>query len=459
MSTASHDAQRGETAAAAGARRHLLRWPRTLFARLALILCVGLALAQTLSVLLTLTERDETTANMMMDYVEREVASSVALLDNLPPAERAAWLPRLARRSYTFVLGAGVPGVAPDAQLSRRYEAAIEKGIGKHYALTANAIPGEREHLQVHLRLTDGSPLTIDVRPQTSLPLSRWLPFVLFVQLVVLAVCCWLAVRIATRPLDALARAADALGPDLKAEHLEEDGPSEVARAARAFNAMQARIAGYMAERMQILAAISHDLQTPITRMRLRVDVMDDDAQSTKLRQDLQEMEQLVKEGVAYARTLHGAAEVPIRVDLDALLDSLVCDYTDAGSDVRYETRAPLAMVTRAQALKRIVGNFVDNALKFAGAAEIALIKGPGDAQVTISVLDRGPGIPEASLEAVFEPFYRLETSRNRGTGGTGLGLAIARQLAVAMGAQLSLHNRPGGGLEARLVLNGQRKA
>ncbi|WP_322047679.1 HAMP domain-containing sensor histidine kinase [Paraburkholderia sp. J67] len=435
------------------AARHLLRWPRTLFARLALILCLGLALTQTLSVWLTLTERDETTANMMMDYVEREVASSVALLDNLPPAERAAWLPRLARRSYAFVLGEGVPGVAPDAQLSMRYESAISKGIGKHYAMTANAIPGNGEHFQVHLRLSDGTPLTIDVRPQHALPLSRWLPLVLAVQLIVLAVCCWLAVRVATRPLDALAQAADTLGPDLKAAHLDENGPSEVARAARAFNAMQARIAGYMAERMQILAAISHDLQTPITRMRLRVDVMDDDTQSARLRQDLQEMEQLVKEGVAYARTLHGAAEVPVRLDLDALLDSMVCDYVDAGSDVRYDTRAPLAVVTRAQALKRIVGNFADNALKFAGAAEIALVEGPGDGQVTISVLDRGPGIPEESLEAVFEPFYRLETSRNRGTGGTGLGLAIARQLAVAMGAQLSLHNRVGGGLEARLVL------
>ncbi|WP_103706799.1 ATP-binding protein [Paraburkholderia eburnea] len=436
-----------------GAARHLLRWPRTLFARLALILCIGLALAQTLSVWLTLTERDETTANMMMDYVEREVASSVALLDNLPPAERAAWLPRLARRSYMFVLGEGVRGVAPDAQLSMRYEAAISKGIGKHYAMTANAIPGNSEHFQVHLRLSDGTPLTIDVRPQHALPLSRWLPLVLAGQLIVLAVCCWLAVRVATRPLKVLAKAADTLGPDLKAEHLDESGPSEVARAARAFNAMQARIAGYMAERMQILASISHDLQTPITRMRLRVDVMDDDTQGARLRQDLQEMEQLVKEGVAYARTLHGAAEVPVRLDLDSMLDSIVCDYIDAGSDVRYDTRAPLAVVTRAQALKRIVGNFVDNALKFAGAAEIAVVKGPGDGEVTISVMDRGPGIPEESLEAVFEPFYRLETSRNRGTGGTGLGLAIARQLAVAMGARLSLHNRPGGGLEARLVL------
>jgi signal transduction histidine kinase len=115
-------------------------------------------------------------------------------------------------------------------------------------------------------------------------------------------------VRLATRPLNQLALAADTLGPDLKADRLPEDGPEEVARAARAFNAMQDRMATYMTERMQILAAISHDLQTPITRMRLRVDVMDDSAQGTKLQQDLQEMETLVKEGVTYARTMHGAA-------------------------------------------------------------------------------------------------------------------------------------------------------
>jgi signal transduction histidine kinase len=112
--------------------------------------------------------------------------------------------------------------------------------------------------------------------------------------------------------------------------------------------------------------------------------------------------------------------------------------------------------MTRPQALRRVLGNLIDNALKFGGAAEINVAALPDD-QVTISVLDRGPGIPEQSLEAVFEPFYRLETSRNRHTGGTGLGLAIARQLTLAMNATLSLHNRPGGGLEARLTLKNLR--
>eukprot|EP01032_Pedospumella_encystans_P036379 gene36379-41165_t len=160
-------------------------------------------------------------------------------------------------------------------------------------------------------------------------------------QLAVLAACCWFAVRLATRPLHQLAQAADTLGPDLKAERLPEDGPSEVARAARAFNAMQDRIAGYMTERLQILAAISHDLQTPITRMRLRVDMMDDAPQHAKLQQDLQEMETLVKEGVAYARTLHGTSEEPRRIDPDALLDSMLADYRDAGRDAARLVIAP----------------------------------------------------------------------------------------------------------------------
>lgn len=429
------------------------RWPRTLFARLSLILCIGLAVAQALSFWLTLTERDDATRDVMMGYIEREVASSVALLDHLPPDQRAVWLPKLARRSYQFVLGTGIPGTPPGARLSKRVEEAVTAGIGDQYHVTANSVPGDRERLQVHLTLSDGTPLTIDMRPMPSIPLSPWLPVVLVLQLTVLAVCCWLAVRVATRPLDQLARAADTLGPDLKADRLQESGPSEVARAAKAFNAMQDRIKTYMTERMQILSSISHDLQTPITRMRLRLDVMDDIPESAKLQQDLREMEALVKEGVTYARTMHGTLEKSSRVDPDALLDSMVCDYVDAGQQVTCRGTIGASVTTRPQSLRRLFTNLIDNALKFSGAAEIEVTR-LSDEQVSIAVLDRGPGIPEDSLETVFEPFVRLEKSRNRETGGTGLGLAIARQLAQALDATLTLRNRTGGGLEARVVFN-----
>lgn len=434
--------------------RSLLRWPRSLFARLAMILFVGLVLAQSLSFWLTLTERDQATTNMMMGYIEREVASSVALLDHLPAAEREKWLPRLARRSYQFILGPGITGHAPDAQLSAMVSRSIADGIGDAYPLTANAVPGERERLQVHMRLSDGSPLTIDIRPMSGVPLSPWLPLVLMLQLTLLGICCWVAVRLATRPLEQLALAADTLGPDLNAAHLAEDGPTEVARAAKAFNAMQARITMYMADRIQILAAISHDLQTPITRMRLRIDVMDESADQCKLRQDLQEMENLVREGLVYARTLHGTAEAPCRVDVDALLETIVYDYVDGGKQVELHGKIGAPMMTRPLALRRVVGNLVDNALKYSGAAEMALSVDAAGV-VTIAVLDRGPGIPADALDAVFAPFYRLEESRNRETGGTGLGLAIARQLTLAMDGDLSLHNRAGGGLEGRLTLKG----
>ncbi|AET93969.1 integral membrane sensor signal transduction histidine kinase (plasmid) [Burkholderia sp. YI23] len=433
--------------------RSMLHWPRTLFARLALILVVGLALAQTFSFLLTMHERDESMTNVMVGYVEREVASSVALLDHLPPAERAAWLPRLARRSYEFILGPGeTNGTVPDAALSERFARSIGDGIGKRYPLTVNAVPGHKERFQVHLKLSDGSPLTIDMRPMVGTPLSAWLPLVLVLQLIVLGACCWLAVRLATGPLKRLASAADTLGPDLKAERLPESGPEEVARAAQAFNAMQDRVSMYMAQRMQILAAITHDLQTPITRMRLRVDTMDDETAGAKLQQDLKEMESLVKEGVTYARTLHGTNEAPRRIDADALFESMVDDYLDAGQSVTLAGNIGGALMAPPQALRRVVGNLVDNAIKYSGAAEIE-VASRADGRAVIAVLDRGPGIPAESLEAVFEPFVRLEGSRNRQTGGTGLGLAIARQLTLAMDASLTLHQREGGGLEARLVL------
>ena len=428
--------------------------PRSLFSRITLILCLGLAATLGLSTWLTVMERDRATLDIMTGYVEREVVTSVALLDHLPAAERERWLPQLARRSYRFVLGPGIAGVMPDAELSQRFAAAITDGIGRRYPLTVNAVPGDAERFQVHLKLSDGAPLTIDMRPMHGAPLSGWLPALLAVQLLVLGLCCWIAVRQATRPLHQLAQAADGLGPELQAPRLPEDGPSEVARAARAFNAMQERIALYVAERIRILAAISHDLQTPITRMRMRVDMMDDSPDQPRLRQDLRELETLVKEGIAYAKTLHGTQEEARRIDMDALVDSLVCDHVDAGQDVALRGTLGTPLVTRPQALKRILGNLVDNAVKFGGAAEVEVGR-ETDGRIAIAVLDRGPGIPDDQLAAVFEPFVRLETSRNRDTGGTGLGLSIVRQLAATLGAEIALRNREGGGLEARLVLPG----
>jgi len=282
------------------------------------------------------------------------------------------------------------------------------------------------------------------------LELSEWALPVLLLQLALLGLLCWLAVRLATAPLRQLAAAASALDPARPGAPLPEDGPREVASAAVAFNRMQQRIHTHLEERMQMLAAISHDLQTPITRLRLRADLLDDAALRDKLHADLAEMQGLVEEGIAYARSAHALHEPEHMVDVKALVESVAHDYGDAGQSVQLLAAEDATCRSRPQALRRVICNLVDNALKFAGAVELRLER-EADARMVLRVLDRGPGIPEAELQSVLQPFYRVESSRARATGGTGLGLAIAQQLATASNATLRLAAREGGGLEARV--------
>lgn len=423
-----------------------LQWPRTLASRLWLVFLVGLILAQSLTFAAQYYERYQSTKTAMLGNFEHDTATSIAILDRLPADERLAWTKRLQRRNYDYLLREHDPGIAlASNDLAATAAQSLQGALGRNYDLTFVQIPGPQQHFQAQVRLADGSPVTIDVRPSVR-PLSPWLPFVLVGQLVLLIGCTWLAVRIAIRPLSRLAEAVENLDPNAHPVQLDESGPREVAYAARAFNSMQARIAAYLKERMQLLAAISHDLQTPITRMKLRAEFMDDSVEKDKLGNDLNEIEHLVREGVAYARSVHGATEASCRISLDSFLDSLVCDYQDTGREVSLRGTNGAVIETRPHALRRILVNLVDNALKYAGTAEVE-ISGDASTGVSISVLDRGPGIPEEILAEVVKPFYRVESSRNRSTGGTGLGLAIAQQLAVAIGGSLSLRNRDGGGL------------
>ncbi|WP_236191778.1 ATP-binding protein [Pseudomonas paraglycinae] len=427
-----------------------LRWPRTLASRLSLIFLIGLILAQALSFGAQYYERYESAKNTMLGNLETDVSTSIAILDRLPAEERPMWLKRLARKNYGYLLSEGEPGTPLDPQDVPIAVTSITDAIGEAYPLTFTDIPGPKKHFQGHLRLSDGSPVTIDVRP-SMVPLSPWLPVVLLGQLALMLACTWLAVRIAIRPLTRLANAVETLDPNAHPINLDEKGPNEVAYAARAFNSMQARIAAYLKERMQLLAAISHDLQTPITRMKLRAEFMDDSAEKDKLWNDLGEMEHLVREGVAYARSIHGSTEESRRTNLDSFLDSLVFDYQDMGKEVQLSGKSEAVIDTRPHALRRVLVNLTDNALKFAGAAELLIQR--DKSSLSIKVMDRGPGIAEEELAQVMEPFYRVENSRNRSTGGTGLGLAIAQQLAMALGGSLTLSNREGGGLCAELKL------
>lgn len=428
-----------------------LRWPKTLASQLSLIFLVSLLLANGLSFSVQFYERYLTTRSTMLGNMENDVSTSIAILDRLPAEERPQWLKRLDRQNYRYLLNKGDTGVPMDTQDPPMSATSIKDMLGQHYALTFAEIPGVRPHYQVFLTLADGNPVTIDVHPSV-IPVALWLPVVLVLQLALLLGCTWMAVRLAIRPLTRLSRAVESLDPNARIKHLDENGPTEVAHAAVAFNAMQQRIADYLKERMHILAAISHDLQTPITRMKLRAEFMDDSLERDKLQSDLSEMEHLVREGVAYARSVHGSTEVNCRLDLDAFVDSIVFDYQDVGKEVCCSGRYGAPIDTRPHALRRVLINLLDNALKFSGAAEL-VVGAEANGSVSIKVLDRGPGIPADELDEVLKPFYRVESSRNRETGGTGLGLAIAQQLAIALGGSLSLTNREGGGLCAQLIL------
>lgn len=429
------------------------RHPRSLFGRLTLIWLLGLAVVLAVSSWIYLGERGRAARNTMFEHMALDVVTVVALMDSLPPTERPASLKRLERSHYRFVLAPLPEGKPLGEDFAHPAWLRLREGLAGRPMEMRAALAGDHRHPALYLgtRLADGSPFLVEaMAPVPTTPPARTLAamaaLVVGVVLVTL-----LAVRIATRPLSRLAQAAEALGEDLDRPPLAEEGPVEVRRAAVAFNWMQTRLRGLFAERTRILAAVSHDLQTPLTRLRLRAELMDDETLRDKMLADLSAMQALVEEGLAYAGSTAAPKEAAILTDLDALAASLVADYTDAGQPVSLAGLNGHPVRTRPRTLRRLLGNLVDNALKFGGSAELVLDS--MDSVPAIVVRDHGPGIPEAELDKVFEPFYRLESSRNRETGGTGLGLAIARQLANALGAELMLHNLADGGLEARVIL------
>jgi signal transduction histidine kinase len=293
-------------------------WPDSLFGRLAMILFSGLVAAHVLAFVLIALDRIAIEDEWGSKWAAVDIADAVAILDYVKPEERPAWLDRLSRRHYRYVLRDGGELEAEPPKRRQANIARLRAALGPGF--DANFVyfdPPKRLRRGILMHLKDGSPLTLEIFWQGP-AISSWLPAALAIQLCIIAFFVWVAVKLATQPLARLEHAANSLGSDLRGEPLPEDGPQEVARVAAAFNAMQRRIAEQVAERIQILAAISHDLQTPITRMRLRADFLGDSDAKEKLQGDLQEMQTLVKQGLAVAReyddigpglTAHVAAE------------------------------------------------------------------------------------------------------------------------------------------------------
>jgi len=471
-----------------------MRWlPRSLFSRMVLILLSGLVVAQLLSFAIHWQERGQLMLRTSGMRSAQRIADIVKLLDPLAPAERARIAavidsPAL-RISITQPPLAAAQGVDDKAEQAARFTALLRRflpdewplvvnvtsapppwalarggpgagpmagpgtmgGPGKMYgAMGPAGAPGGISFV-VQARLRDGTLVTFDSRPP--LDTTGW-PYRLFLSLGVLLVAVvaitLVAVRWVTRPLKTLAEAADTLGADIDRPPLDENGPLEVSRAARAFNTMQQRLATFIRDRTRVLAAMSHDLKTPITRLRLRAELLDDAQLQAKFIGDLEEMESMVGATLDFMRGLE-SREPAQPLDIMAMLESLQEDAQELGGKVAIEGGAQRPYHGHPQALKRCLANLIGNAVQYGKAATIRVTDTADRLQIFIR--DEGPGIPESELERVFEPFHRLEASRSRDTGGTGLGLSIARNVARAHGGDIVLRNVPEGGLEAMLTL------
>lgn len=463
--------------------------PRSLFSRLVLVLLGGLVIAQLLSFAVHMHERGELLSRASGRQSAQRIADIARFLDSLDAKERRAIVQVLSAPPLTISLdreplaavkgerGEGARGALFGAMLRRFLGNDLQAVVTVAEASSAEPDPGTKRGLKgswmhgdwpasraamhageqsgisfiAQVRLRDGALVTFDARqPAQTVSWPYRLLLSLAVLLAAVVAVSLVAVRWATRPLNALADAADELGRNINRPPMEERGPVEVVRAARAFNTMQARLAGYLRDRTRVLAAMSHDLKTPVTRLRLRAELLEDPQVRAKFTKDLDEMESMVGATLDFLRGQEsGEAVQP--VDVMALLESLQADTAEMGGAVGIEgaTRSPFP--GRPQALKRCLANLIENAVKYGKSARVTV--DDDDDRLELRIRDEGPGIPPEELEKVFEPFYRIEASRNRGTGGTGLGLAIARSVAEVHRGTLVLRNHPEGGLEAVLVL------
>jgi signal transduction histidine kinase len=424
--------------------------PRTLFVRLALLMAGGLVLTQLIGAAMHLTERQGTLRTIVRSEFAQRVAAVHRAIESQGPGERAALAERLSTPRQRLTIVDTAPEVAVEG--GAEFVSRLVEVLGPEVGLRAVTVPRQGAFaFDVYLALRSGGWLRVDgsaPREIFAWPVHLFGNLALMLALVIVLI--WYATRMTVRPLTRLAQAAHGLGLDLQQPPLPEDGPSEVREAARAFNTMQRRIRQGIEERERFLAAVSHDLRTPVTRLRLRSELLQDEQLRERSLHDLDEMQQMLDGALDFLRG-KAADEALAPLDLVALLESMVDDYAEAGHEVRLITPASARIEGRTQALRRAIGNLIDNALKYGQRAQVELQA--GEDGVRIVVEDQGPGLPEEELEQVFEPFYRLESSRNRETGGVGLGLSIVRQIARKHGGDVTLANRPSGGLRATLWL------
>ncbi len=438
-------------------------WPNSLAGRTALVLAGSLTLAQAAGLVIHALDRmDLLTLALQRDAAVRAISLYRVVSLSDPEARNAV----LAAAQQGDVLSVRLEADPPVTELpysspamQRQFRAdmlLVPLPLDQRPRETAILGGPESQRFVIGLRMGDGVWLNIGIELPTPRPWQsgNFLAAFLLMAVVATVLSVW-AVRRMIAPVGTLAAAAEVLGRDVNAPPLSQDGPTEIAAAATAFNTMALRIRRFVQDRTFMLTAIGHDLRTPITRLKLRAEFVDDDDLRTKMLNDLDELQAMVAATLAVGRDIT-ADEPATRVDLVALLRTLLDELSDTfpahAEHLSYAGPDSLPIHARPLALKRAIVNLVQNALSYGGVARVRLMP-PVNGILTLIIEDDGPGIAEARLDEVFQAFLRIEPSRNRETGGTGLGLTIARNILRAHGGDVVLANRPTGGLQAAVTL------
>jgi signal transduction histidine kinase len=452
--------------------------PRTLFGQMVVILLAGLIVSHLVGTWIYAADREQAVRAVGGYAATQRIANLARLIDEAPEAWRGRIVAAASDPTLLISL-LSEPPAAYGAEfnsaglLIRNYLAdQLPAALASHLRVAVDGMSGRRlaglvhrmpmmgpwmhysggwRSLQAALLLSDGQWLSFTAAlPDVGPPPSRQFAIAMAIMAVIVVITSVWAVRHVTAPLGVLAQAAERLGRDVNVPPITETGSREMRLAAHSFNEMQGRLQRLLENRTRMLAALSHDLRTPLTLLRLRIEGPHEADERERMLTTIGEMDAMIDATLKFARD-EALAEPSRRTDLTALLASIVDDMADAGLPVTMEPAESIVLECQPGALRRAISNLLDNAVKYGKAARAQILASP--AAVRIIVDDEGPGIPEADLRRVFEPFYRLEQSRSRETGGTGLGLAIALSVAQAHGGQILLVNRPEGGLRAILSL------